>query len=130
MIRSYIVCVAVLFGLAIMPAGAADPPLSRPFYGEAPPAAEWWIASPYYVVNHGPELSGPGIVITEIGFTNTDLKRSYPFIGTVDDLTPVVVPAGHYGDPVLSARAQARMPGPRVRPAVAWRKPAKARGAR
>jgi hypothetical protein len=36
---------------------------------------------PYFVVDQGPEFSGPDIVITAITWTDTDQRRKYPFIG-------------------------------------------------
>ena len=80
------VCAAVLSALAIATAAAADRPSRGPFFIHAPAPGE----SPYYVVDQGPELSGPGIMIAEIPLTGTDMRRSYPFVGTADDLTPVV----------------------------------------
>ena len=106
MIKSRIVCAAVLSALAIVAASAADRPSSRPSFIDAAPPPE----SPYYVINPGPELSGPGIMIVEIGLTNTDMKRSYPFVGTSDDLTRVVMPAtDFYGAaPAVTVRRQVR----------------------
>jgi len=56
--------------------------MRRPVIYKAPPAVvEVWGPQPFYLVNHGPEYSGPGIIITEIGLTNTDLRLTDPFIG-------------------------------------------------
>ena len=90
MIRSLVVFASVLFMSAGTPVAAADWPggfvMARPVG-----------PSPYYLVNQGPVLSGPGIMIIEIGLTPTDLKRAYPFIGTSDDLTPLVATTDFYG---------------------------------
>jgi hypothetical protein len=44
--------------------------MRRPVIYKAPPAVvEVWGPQPFYLVNHGPEYSGPGIIITEIGLT-------------------------------------------------------------
>jgi hypothetical protein len=40
-----------------------------------------YVAAPYFVVDQGPEFSGPGITITAITWTDTDLQRAYPFLG-------------------------------------------------
>jgi hypothetical protein len=45
------------------------------------PVTYRYVLEPYFVVDHGPEYSGPGIFINRISWTNTDLQRSYPFIG-------------------------------------------------
>ena len=105
MIRLCAICAALL-GLAILPAAAADRPGT---YFEA-------YRTPYYVVNHGPEISGPGIMITDIPLTRTDLRLSYPYIGTHDDLTKVVSTRDYYT--VLPATLD-----PSVRPRPRWRAP-------
>ena len=135
MIRARIICIAALLALAVTPATAADRPQNSPTYIDATaPAAA---AAPFYVVNQGPELSGPGIMITEIGVTRTGVRRSYPFIGTYDDLTRVVAWRDYYG--VMPANyAPAVKVGPRprararyvVRAKVSHRKPAKVQRAR
>ena len=120
MIRLRVVCAAALFGLAILPAAAADRPGT---YVEA-----YAGRAPYYVVNHGPEISGPGIMITDIALTGTDLRRSYPYIGTYDDLTKVVSTRDDYT--VLPAMLDPSV-RPRTRGRAPWRrKPIKARRAR
>lgn len=52
----------------------------EPVYYYAPVTYRY-VLEPYFVVDHGPEYSGPGIFISRISWTNTDLQRSYPFIG-------------------------------------------------
>jgi hypothetical protein len=123
MIKSRIVCAAVLSALAIVTASAADRPSNWPtFIGAAPPPE-----SPYYVIDQGPELSGPGIMIVEIRFTNTDMKRAYPFIGTSDDLTRVVVPATDFfgAAPAATVRRKIRSRHS-ARPTAVRRMPTKA----
>jgi len=68
---SRIVWTAVLFGIASSSATAAD--LGGYYYVKKAP-------SPWYVVNQGPELSGPGISVAYIGLTKTGVKRHYPFV--------------------------------------------------
>lgn len=69
--RSRFLWTAVLFGIASMPAAAAD--LGGYYYVKKAP-------SPWYVVNQGPELSGPGISVAYIGLTKTGVKRHYPYV--------------------------------------------------
>jgi hypothetical protein len=68
--RSRILWTAVLFGIASMPAAAAD---LGGYYVKAAP-------SPWYVVNQGPVLSGPSISVAYIGLSRTGVKRHYPFV--------------------------------------------------
>jgi len=68
--RSRIFWTAVLFGIASMPAAAAD---LGGYYVKAAP-------SPWYVVNQGPVLSGPSISVAYIGITKTGVKRHYPYV--------------------------------------------------
>ena len=82
MIGSRVVCAAVLTGLMIAPAVAADRPLYGDPYFKAPPVVvKTWTVSPHYVVNHGPVYSGPAIMIVGFELKDTGLRRSYPFIG-------------------------------------------------
>jgi hypothetical protein len=86
MIRPRIASAAILLTLAAWPATAADWPVRRPMVYQAPPAVYVYAPSPFYVVNQGPEHSGPGIMIVDLGYTHTDLKRTYPFIGRTDGI--------------------------------------------
>jgi hypothetical protein len=102
MSRTRIVFAALATLGALGPAVAADlPPYPAVV---APPAriatvGTWAAYSPYYIVNQGPELSGPGIMVVGIGITPSGLHRAYPFIGRVDDLTPLLaVRPDYYGD--------------------------------
>ena len=117
MIRSRVVHAAVLCGLAILPAAAADRP---GIYVES--YAKW---APYYLVNQGPEISGPGIVVTAIGYTRTHLRRSYPYIVTYDDRTRYVATTDYYGALPATLDPAVRVP-PRSRPS-SRRKPIRSR---
>lgn len=81
MIGSRIICAAVLTGLMIAQAAAADRPLYQHPYFKAPRVVETWTVSPHYVVNQGPVYSGPAIMIVGFELKDTGLRRSYPFIG-------------------------------------------------
>lgn len=125
------VTAAVLSAFAMATAAAADRLSRSPVFIHAPAPGE----SPYYVINQGPELSGPGIMIVEIPLTGTDMRRSYPFIGTSDDLTPVVMATtdfygaapATYGPPA-TVRRQIRSRSRHGARPTAWRpKPAKQR---
>jgi hypothetical protein len=85
MIRSHFAVAAILLGLAVEPAAGAD--LHHGYFVPAPPPLVE--PSPFYLVDQGPRLSGPGIMITEIGITRTDLRQSYPFIGSYHDFAHV-----------------------------------------
>jgi hypothetical protein len=85
MIRLHLVCAAVLSVLTCLPAAAADLPLRHPWFA---PAKAYWGREPFYLVNQGPVVSGPDIAITDIGYTNTDVHRSYAFIGSEIWLRP------------------------------------------
>jgi hypothetical protein len=74
----------------------ATPPVVRPYV-----VAPTVYVQPYFIVNQGPELSGPDISISKLSYVNTDLHRSYPFIGTYDPGAATTV---------LSARAEATGP--------------------
>jgi hypothetical protein len=90
MIRLCAICFAML-GVAILPAAAADRP------GTYYVKAAYVGSAPYYVVDHGPEISGPGIMITEIRLTNTDVRQSYPYIRSSGDVTRFVPTTDYYG---------------------------------
>jgi hypothetical protein len=101
--RTVIRLAAALAGLSLTPAVAADlyvaPAHPRPAVFYAPPAyavpapaagyavwgAPWRYAralrTPYFLVDQGPEYSGPNITITRLRFVNTDVRRRYPFVG-------------------------------------------------
>jgi hypothetical protein len=131
MIRSSVVPVAILCALAVVPAAAADYPYRGPYVDVAPVNA--WAVEPFYVVDQGPQLSGPGIMITHIGLKWTGVRRHYPFVATYQDFARIesrpdyygVMPANH----VLVARSR-RAPHARgryvVRAKVTHRKPPKA----
>jgi len=88
---SRIACTAVLSGIAVMPAAAAD--LSGRYMVHRPRP------QPFYLVNQGPVLSGPGISIVWIGLTKTGLRRSYPYIRSYPHIG-----MSHFGRPVVRAR--------------------------
>jgi hypothetical protein len=108
MIRSYVAFFSVLCALAVTPAAAAD--LSYgPHHIPAPP-----VIQPFYLVDQGPQLSGPGIMIVHIGLKWTGVRRPYPFIRPYDDLTRVVEWSDHSGvmtatyEPVVYTGARVR----------------------
>jgi hypothetical protein len=78
---------AVFLASSMLPAIAADWPV-RPAYAPLPayvppappPAVAVWPRAPYYIVNQGPVYSGPAFMILDMGITNTDLRRRYPFV--------------------------------------------------
>jgi hypothetical protein len=104
--RLRLVCAAAAAALAC-PALAADYPGRH--------AAVYWWSGPYYIANQGPEISGPGIVITEIPFTPTGVRRHYPYIRSFRRLPHVVTTTHYYSVP-------ARL-DPSVRPRPASRAP-------
>ena len=55
---------------------AAD--LGPPVVYEADEARE---PAPYYVVDHGPGFTGPGITVEKPGLESSDVRLHYPFIG-------------------------------------------------
>lgn len=65
----------------------APPPYAvpAPAPGYAVWGAPWFYArplrAPYFLVDQGPEYSGPNITITRLHFVNTDVHRRYPFVG-------------------------------------------------
>ena len=121
MIRPHILTTALL-ALSIIPAAAADRPAHAPWVGPvtgpaviyaAPPvvavpvavphryAVRRYARAPYFVVDQGPEFSGPNIAITEITWTETDVHRAYPYIGSP---YPYIGASG----PAISALASVR----------------------
>ena len=69
MTRLRTVATASLCLMTVAPAAAAD--LSG-YYRKAP--------QPYYVVNQGPVISGPGISVVSVGVTWTGVSERYPFV--------------------------------------------------
>jgi hypothetical protein len=95
MTLSRIVSAAVLSGIAIMPAAAAD--LSSGYIVHRRP-----VASPFYLVNQGPVLSGPGISIIYVGLTRTGVRRAYPYVSRTGSYP--YVGRSQFGPSVLRAR--------------------------
>jgi hypothetical protein len=107
MIKVQATAIAIFIGFSSA-AGAADRPVIGPrvIYATPPVVRPYVVApavyvQPYFIVNQGPEFSGPDISISKLSYVNTDLHRSYPFIGTYDPGAATTV---------LSARAEATGP--------------------
>lgn len=122
MIRPHILTTALLV-LSVMPAAAADRPARAPWVAPvtgpaviyaAPPVAvapyryavRHYEGAPYFVVDQGPEYSGPNITVTEITWTNTDVHSAYPYIGSP---YPYIGASG----PAISSLASVRHVAPR-----------------
>ena len=128
MIGSRVIYALVLCGLSIVPAAAADPPFYRPGYIKAPPAiVEIRAPAPYYVVNHGPEYSGPAIMIVGFRIKDTDLRRSYPFISGYPHYAHVTTMADLYGVLPAALDPAAGLPPHAVFRQKPRRKPVRAR---
>jgi hypothetical protein len=70
---------ALAMGAAMSPAAAGD---YRYGYGHGYPYGCAAACEPYYVVNHGPMYSGPGIVVGAGYFDlNPELPVAYPYVG-------------------------------------------------
>jgi hypothetical protein len=128
MIQSRLICAVVLTGLALAPAVAADRPLHQRAYVKAAPVmVETWGPAPYYVVDQGPEYSGPGIMIVAFRIKNTDLRQPYPYVSGHSHHPHFVATTDYYG--VLPATLD---PAARIPPHVVYskkprRKPVRAR---
>jgi hypothetical protein len=92
MTLSRLIFTAAISGIAVMPAAAAD---LGGYY-----VKHRVVAEPYYVVNQGPVLSGPGISVTYIGLSRTGVRRAYPYVRQTRSYPYV----SDYGPSVLRAR--------------------------
>jgi hypothetical protein len=97
MTRPRLVLAAAMLAGTMMPAAAADWPMRRVYRAPPPAVVAAPAVQPFYLVNQGPEYSGPGIHIVEIGFTDTNLRRNYPFIGRSDGIPVRFRPGDFYG---------------------------------
>lgn len=95
--RTTVTVAAMLSALSLTPAVAADlyvapapPPVvyAPPPYPAAVPGYVVWGGwslyrphKPYFLVDQGPDYSGPEITVTRLRFVDTDLRRRYPFVG-------------------------------------------------
>jgi len=99
-----LLCTAALSGLTIAPAVGADRSPAAPMVIEGPSPVVG--PTPFYLVDQGPELSGPGIMVVATRMVNTDLHQTYPFIGMSDDLSPLMVTSDYYGVVPLAPAAK------------------------
>lgn len=98
--RFWMITAAALIGFAASSASAADLPLKAPKVIYAgPPASR--ASQPYFLVDQGPDLTGPGIRVTRLHIHHDHLRRNYPFVTSLDIAVAEARVAHTITDPTL-----------------------------